>query len=63
MVKLFNEHGVKVHSVNEGDLDTGTASGKMQIGVHGVFAQYQRDPIVENVKMGNRQAIDTTADG
>jgi site-specific DNA recombinase len=58
LVKLFDRHGIKVHSVNEGDLDTGTASGKMQIGVHGVFAQYYRDHIVENVLMGNRQAIE-----
>jgi site-specific DNA recombinase len=50
---------VKVHSVNEGDLDPTTASGKMQIGVHGVFAQYYRDHIVENVRMGMRQAAET----
>lgn len=39
LVKLFNEHAVRVHSVNEGELDLSTASGRMQIGVHGVFAQ------------------------
>ena len=58
LVKAFNAHGVKVHSVNEGDMETGTASGKMQIGIHGVFAQYFRDQIVENVLMGNRQATE-----
>ena len=31
----------------------------MQIGVHGVFAQYYRDQLVENVHMGNRQAAES----
>jgi hypothetical protein len=29
-----------------------TAAGRMQVGVHGVFAQFYREHIVENVKMG-----------
>ena len=58
LVKLFSEKGVTVHSVNEGDLDLASASGKMQIGVTGVFAQYYRDQIVENTKMGQRQAAE-----
>jgi site-specific DNA recombinase len=56
LVKPFNEHGVKVHSVNEGHLDLASASGRMQIGVQGVFAQYQRDHLIENTLMGQRQA-------
>jgi len=32
LVKLLDRHGVKVHSVNEGDLDLASASGRMQIG-------------------------------
>jgi len=58
LVKLFERHGVSVHSVNEGDLDLASASGRMQIGVHGVFAQYYRDQIVENTRMGQRQAAE-----
>ncbi|MGC2486479.1 MAG: recombinase family protein [Acidimicrobiales bacterium] len=58
LVKLFEHHHVKVHSVNEGDLDLASASGRMQIGVHGVFAQYYRDQIVENTRMGQRQAAE-----
>ena len=58
LVKLFELHGVTVRSVNEGDLDLSTASGKMQVGVHGVFAQYYRDQIVENSAMGTRQAFE-----
>ncbi|HEY5266819.1 MAG TPA: recombinase family protein [Acidimicrobiales bacterium] len=58
LVKLFDRHDIKVHSVNEGDLDLASASGRMQIGVHGVFAQYYRDQIVENTRMGQRQAAE-----
>jgi site-specific DNA recombinase len=29
LVKLFNSHGVKVHSVNEGHLDLASANGRM----------------------------------
>ena len=58
LVKLFDRHGVEVHSVNEGDLDLASASGRMQIIVHGVFAQYYRDQIVENTRKGQRQAAE-----
>ena len=58
LVKIFKAHHVKVHSVNEGDLDLDSASGQMQIGVHGVFAQYYRDQIMENTRMGQRQAAE-----
>jgi site-specific DNA recombinase len=61
LVKLFDRHGVRVHSVNEGELDLASASGRMQIGVHGVFAQYYRDQIVENTRMGQRQAAEQDA--
>ena len=59
LVKLFAEHGITVFSVNEGELDLNTASGRMQVGVHGVFAQYYRDQLVENTKMGQRQAVES----
>ncbi|HVB69900.1 MAG TPA: recombinase family protein [Acidimicrobiales bacterium] len=58
LVKLFDRHHVKVHSVNEGELDLASASGRMQIGVHGVFAQYYRDQLIENTRMGQRQAAE-----
>jgi len=58
LVKLFSQHKVKVHSVNEGELDPATASGKMNIGMHGVIAEYYRNALVENVNMGMRQAAE-----
>lgn len=61
LVKVFREHGVTVYSVSEGEVDLVSASGKMQIGVTGVFAQYYRDQIIENTKMGQVQAAEKRA--
>jgi hypothetical protein len=54
---LFRAHAVRLDSVSEGQLDLGTASGRMQLGVQGVIAQYQREQIIENVLMGMEQAV------
>jgi site-specific DNA recombinase len=59
LTKLFVEHGVKLFSVGEGELVMDSAAGRMQIGVHGVFAQFYRDSIIENTKMGQRQAVES----
>jgi site-specific DNA recombinase len=58
LVRLFKAHGVQVHSVNEGNIDLSTASGVMNVGILGAVAQYQRDHLIENVNMGNRQAAE-----
>ena len=58
LVKLFDRCGVKVFSVSDGEINVSSASGKMQVGVHGVFAQYYRDQIVENSRMGQLQAFE-----
>ena len=57
LVKLFGRHCVTLDSVSEGRVDLTTAAGRMQVGVHGVFAQFYREHIVENVKMGMEQAV------
>jgi site-specific DNA recombinase len=59
LTKLFVDHEVTVYSVNEGELNLTSASGRMQIGVHGVFAQFYRDSLIENTKMGQRQAAES----
>ena len=56
LVRLFERHCVTLHSVNEGRVDVASATGRMQVGMHGVIAQFQREQIVENVKMGMEQA-------
>lgn len=57
LIRLMDVHCVSLHSVNEGKVDVASASGRMQAGIHGVFAQYFREGLVENVKMGNHEAI------
>jgi site-specific DNA recombinase len=58
LVRLCEQHCVTLHSVNEGRIDVGTAAGRMNIGMHGVFAQYYREHNIENVRMGMRQAAE-----
>jgi site-specific DNA recombinase len=56
LIKLCERYCVVLHSVNEGIVRVDTASGRMQAGIHGVFAQYYREHVVENVRMGQDQA-------
>lgn len=57
LIKLFKHHDVALHSVIGGRVDINSASGRMQAGIHGVIDQYYREGLVENVLMGNHQAI------
>jgi site-specific DNA recombinase len=51
LLKLFERHCVTVHSLNEGNVESVTASGRFTAGLHGLLAQLEREKIVENVKM------------
>ena len=57
LIRMFDEHCVTLHSLNEGLVEVGTASGRMQAGIHGVFAQYFREHNIENIKLGQREAV------
>ena len=57
LIRLFERHCVTVHSVNEGVVQVDTAAGRMQAGMHGVFAQYYREHVIENVRLGITEAI------
>jgi DNA invertase Pin-like site-specific DNA recombinase len=56
LLKLFERHCVTVHSLNEGNVESITASGRFTAGLHGLLAQLEREKIIENVKMGMEQA-------
>jgi site-specific DNA recombinase len=56
LLKLFEQHCVTVHSLNEGNVESVTASGRFTAGLHGLLAQLEREKIIENVKMGMEQA-------
>jgi site-specific DNA recombinase len=52
----FGELNVALHSVSE-NLDLSSASGRMFYNILGTFAQFFREQLSENVKMGNERAI------
>jgi site-specific DNA recombinase len=56
LADMFGERGVNLHSVSE-NLDLSSASGRMFYNVLGSFAQYFREQLSENVKMGNERAV------
>lgn len=57
LIRLLDKHCVSLHSISEGRVDVTSASGRMQAGIQGVLAQYYREGLIENVKLGNQQAI------
>lgn len=52
----FGQHEVALHSFTE-RLDLSTATGRMFYNVLGSFAQFYREQLAENVRMGMAQAI------
>ncbi len=52
----FGELGIALHSVSE-NLDLSSASGRMFYNILGTFAQYFREQLSENVRMGNERAV------
>jgi site-specific DNA recombinase len=52
----FGEKGVALHSVSE-NLDLSSAAGRMFYNILGTFAQYFREQLSENVKMGVERAV------
>ncbi|MCL2165294.1 MAG: recombinase family protein [Oscillospiraceae bacterium] len=51
LVDLFNLHGCAFNSLSE-SIDTQTASGRMFLKIIGIFAEFERENIIERVKMG-----------
>jgi site-specific DNA recombinase len=51
----FNRNNVNFRSHSEKNFETDTAAGKMTFQMFGVIAEFQRNTIVENVKMGMKQ--------
>jgi len=52
----FGRANVAMHSFQE-KLDLSSATGRMMYGMLGVFAQFFREQLGENVEMGTRQAV------
>ena len=56
LADMMGEHNVALHSISE-NLDLGSASGRMFYNILGTFAQYVREQLSENVKMGMDRAV------
>jgi site-specific DNA recombinase len=56
LADTFENLGVALHSVSE-NLDLSSASGRMFYNILGTFAQFFREQLAENVRMGNERAV------
>lgn len=56
LADVFGQNGVALHSFTE-RLDLSTATGRMFYNVLGSFAQFYREQLSENVRMGMQQAV------
>lgn len=56
LVELFNKYHCSFNSLME-SIDTQTASGRMFIKIIGIFAEFERENIIERVKMGRDRKV------
>jgi len=56
LVELFNEHDCAFNSLME-SIDTQTPSGRMFLKIIGIFAEFERENIVERVKLGIERKV------
>jgi site-specific DNA recombinase len=53
---LFDEHGCAFNSLSE-SIDTETASGRMFLKIIGIFAEFERENIIERSKLGFERKV------
>ena len=56
LVELFNEHDCAFNSLME-SIDTQTASGRMFLKIIGIFAEFERENIIERVRLGVERKV------
>jgi len=56
LVDLFNQHDCAFNSLTE-SIDTQTASGRMFLKIIGIFAEFERENIIERVKVGLERKV------
>jgi len=56
LIDLFNEHDCTFNSLME-SIDTQTASGRMFLKIIGIFAEFERENIVERVTLGLERKV------
>ncbi|MDH6429057.1 MULTISPECIES: recombinase family protein [unclassified Paenibacillus] len=55
ILEHLKRHDVKFRSYSEKEFDTTTPTGRLNLQIAGVIAEYQRGTIVENVQLGMKQ--------
>ena len=56
LVELFNQYDCSFNSLNE-SIDTKTSTGRMFLKIIGIFAEFERENIVERVKLGLERKV------
>lgn len=56
LIELFKEHDCEFNSLNE-SIDTTSPTGRMFIKIIGLFAEFERETIVERIKMGLERKV------
>jgi len=56
LVDLFNQYDCSFNSLSE-SIDTQTASGRMFLKIIGIFAEFERENIIERVKLGLEKKV------
>ena len=56
LIDLFNKYDCSFNSLNE-SIDTKTSTGRMFIKIIGIFAEFERENIVERVKLGLERKV------
>lgn len=56
LMEIFNHHNCAFNSLNE-SIDTGTATGRMFLKIVGIFAEFERENLVERVKLGMERKV------
>lgn len=56
LVELFNKYNCSFNSLNE-SIDTKSSTGRMFIKIIGIFAEFERENIIERVKLGLERKV------
>ena len=56
LIEIFNKNDCDFNSLNE-SIDTTTPTGRMFIKIIGLFAEFERETIVERIKMGLERKV------
>lgn len=56
LIEIFNKYNCSFNSLNE-SIDTKTSTGRMFIKIIGIFAEFERENIVERVKLGLERKV------